>query len=182
MCADIHDGRERNAPFKGPNTDARDQLSSDQHIRLATHGRSIQMCHKPTHVVQQKNRYSITSSARASSGSGKVMPRALAVLRLNDQLQLRGLLDRQVGRLLAIENTAGIDSGHLKCLCETGPVADQSSGSSELAILVYRWNGVPEQIDWSLPERQTRAVAEFLTALDDDDPDALRQRFVRSCY
>jgi hypothetical protein len=43
MCADIHDGREQNAPFKGPNTDEPDQLSPDRQIRLATHGRSIQM-------------------------------------------------------------------------------------------------------------------------------------------
>src|ERR1700690_3438126 len=47
MCADIHDGREQNAPFKGPNTDEPDQLSPDRHFRLATHGRSIQMCHAP---------------------------------------------------------------------------------------------------------------------------------------
>ena len=33
----------------------------------------------------------------------------------------------------------------------------------------------PAEIDWSLPERQTRAVAEFLTALDDEDPDADRK-------
>jgi hypothetical protein len=33
----------------------------------------------------------------------------------------------------------------------------------------------PDEIDWSLPERQTRAVAEFLTALDDDDPTADRK-------
>src|ERR1700680_2739546 len=33
----------------------------------------------------------------------------------------------------------------------------------------------PGQIDWSLPERQTRAVAEFLGALDDEDPDADRK-------
>ena len=32
------------APFKGPNTDEQDQLSPGRHIRLATHGRSIQMC------------------------------------------------------------------------------------------------------------------------------------------
>src|SRR6476659_7388450 len=43
MRADIHDGQEaRNAPCNGPNTDARDQLSPDRHIRLAPHGRSIQ--------------------------------------------------------------------------------------------------------------------------------------------
>ena len=33
----------------------------------------------------------------------------------------------------------------------------------------------PDEIDWSLPERQTRAVAEFLGALDDEDPDADRK-------
>ena len=32
----------------------------------------------------------------------------------------------------------------------------------------------PDEIDWSAPERQTRAVAEFLSALDDDDADADR--------
>src|SRR5208337_1118253 len=33
----------------------------------------------------------------------------------------------------------------------------------------------PDEIDWSLPERQTRAVAEFLGALDDEDADADRK-------
>jgi transposase len=36
-----------------------------------------------------------------------------------------------------------------------------------------RYHGkVPDEIDWSLPERQTRAAAEFLASLDDEDPDA----------
>src|ERR1700760_1763610 len=30
----------------------------------------------------------------------------------------------------------------------------------------------PDQIDWSVPELQTRAAAEFLAGLDDEDPDA----------
>ncbi len=34
----------------------------------------------------------------------------------------------------------------------------------------------PDEIDWSAPERQTRAVAEFLAgAIDDDDPTADRK-------
>jgi transposase len=33
----------------------------------------------------------------------------------------------------------------------------------------------PDEIDWSLPQRQTRAVAEFLSALDDEDPNANRK-------
>jgi transposase len=40
-----------------------------------------------------------------------------------------------------------------------------------------RYHGKPpDEIDWSLPERQTRAVAEFLTALDEEDTNADRQR------
>lgn len=39
-----------------------------------------------------------------------------------------------------------------------------------------RYHGVPpEEVDWSVPERQTRAVAEFLTAINDDDPNADRK-------
>lgn len=39
-----------------------------------------------------------------------------------------------------------------------------------------RYRGkAPEEIDWSAPERQTRAAAEFLAGLDDEDPDANRK-------
>jgi transposase len=38
-----------------------------------------------------------------------------------------------------------------------------------------RYHGkAPDEIDWSLPDRQTRAAAEFLAGLDDEDPDANR--------
>lgn len=39
-----------------------------------------------------------------------------------------------------------------------------------------RYHGkAPEEIDWSAPARQTRAVVEFLMALDDEDPNADRR-------
>jgi hypothetical protein len=39
-----------------------------------------------------------------------------------------------------------------------------------------RYHGkAPGEIDWSAPEHQTRAVAEFLTALDDEGADADRK-------
>src|SRR5439155_1237944 len=39
-----------------------------------------------------------------------------------------------------------------------------------------RYHGkAPDEIDWSAPARQTRAVAEFLTAIEDDDPNADRK-------
>ena len=39
-----------------------------------------------------------------------------------------------------------------------------------------RYHGkAPDEIDWSVPELQTRAAAEFLGGLDDEDPDAKRK-------
>jgi len=39
-----------------------------------------------------------------------------------------------------------------------------------------RYHGkAPDEIDWSVPELQTRAAAEFLGGLDDEDPDARRK-------
>ena len=39
-----------------------------------------------------------------------------------------------------------------------------------------RYHGkAPDEIDWSAPARQTRAVVEFLTAIDDDNPNADRK-------
>src|SRR4249919_2678041 len=39
-----------------------------------------------------------------------------------------------------------------------------------------RYHGkAPDEIDWSAPERQTRAVAEFLSSFDDEDSDADRK-------
>src|ERR1700745_3698525 len=47
-------------------------------------------------------------------------------------------------------------------------------GELEKAVSLYHGKA-PDEIDWSLPERQTRAVAEFLGALDDEDADADRK-------
>ena len=55
--------------------------------------------------------HSITSSARASSVGGTSRPSALAVFEIDDQLELGRLQDRQVGRLRALENAAGVDAG-----------------------------------------------------------------------
>jgi len=39
-----------------------------------------------------------------------------------------------------------------------------------------RYHGqAPDEIDWSTPERQTRAVAEFLSSFDDENPEADRK-------
>ena len=72
-------------------------------------------------------RYSITSSARASSVGGTVRPSALAVLRLIDQLVLRRRLHRKVGRLLALEDAIDVAGRAPVRVDEIGPVGDQAA-------------------------------------------------------
>ena len=50
------------------------------------------------------------------------------------------------------------------------------SPASVIEADASRYHGKPPgDIDWSLPERQTRAAAEFLGGLEDEDPDASRK-------
>ena len=78
--------------------------------------------------------YSITSSARPSSVSGTVEAERLGGLEIDDQLDFGGLLHRQVGRLLALEDAAGVDADHAIQVCNAGSVAHQAAGRDELAI------------------------------------------------
>ena len=52
----------------------------------------------------------MTSSARPMSVLGTLMPSAFAVFRLINISTFVGLLDRQIGGLVALENAAGIDA------------------------------------------------------------------------
>src|SRR5450759_1473898 len=81
MCADIHDGREQNAPFKGANTDEPDQLSPDRHIRLATHGRSIQMCHPSDCAIQVTFAARLTYYPRTSTVNLSLFCRTATLLK-----------------------------------------------------------------------------------------------------
>src|SRR5262245_45532164 len=44
-------------------------------------------------------------------------------LEVDEQLDFRGLLDRQVGRLLPLENPAGVDASQTVRVCQTAAVA-----------------------------------------------------------
>jgi IS5 family transposase len=49
--------------------------------------------------------------------------------------------------------------------------------ASVLEANASRYHGkAPDEIDWSVPERQTRAAVEFLAGLDDEDRNTLRYR------
>src|SRR5713226_7517729 len=63
-------------------------------------------------------------------------PERLGGLEVDDQLDLRGLLDRQVGRLFALENPADVDTGQTVRIRKTASVAHQASGRGEFAVLV----------------------------------------------
>jgi transposase len=63
---------------------------------------------------------------------------------------------------------ACMDAGLVKC---EGFAVDASVMEADAS----RYHGrAPGEIDWSVPERQTRAVVEFLSGLDDEDPNADR--------
>ena len=69
----------------------------------------------------------------------------LGGLQVDVQLDFGDLLDRQVGRLFALENPAGIDAGQAVCVRNVRSVAQQTSGRGELAPLVDRRHRVAER-------------------------------------
>src|SRR5262249_34514225 len=64
---------------------------------------------------------------------------------VDEQLDLRGLLDWQVDRFLAFENTASVDAGQTVGVRKTASIADEPAGRRELAKLIHRWYRVAER-------------------------------------
>src|SRR5258708_31469627 len=65
----------------------------------------------------------------------------------------------------------------VRACMDAGRVKGEGFGvdASVMEADASRYHGkAPDEIDWSKPERQTRAVTEFLSGLDDDDPNADR--------
>ena len=87
----------------------------------------------------------MTSSARASSDERDGQAKRLGGLEVDHQFEFRGLLDRQVGRLLAFENAAGVDAGLTIAVRKAGSIAHQAAGRGELAKLIDRRYPVAER-------------------------------------
>ena len=87
--------------------------------------------------MNSRRSHSITSSARASSDGGTVEAERLGGLEIDDQLELGRLHDRQVGRLLALEDAADIDADLTIRIRDVGSVAHQSAGFGEFARMRY---------------------------------------------
>src|SRR5262249_18325868 len=61
-------------------------------------------------------------------------------LEVDDELDFRGLLNRQIGGLFAFEDAAGVDADLAKQLRNIGSIAHQTTGRGELAIRTDRGN------------------------------------------
>ena len=83
-------------------------------------------------------RYSITSSAMASSRGGMSRPSILGGREVNDQLELGRLLDGQVRRIGTVEDTSGIDPDLTIHIDEAGAVAHEPAG---FGVLTQRKGG-----------------------------------------
>src|SRR6516164_8960958 len=57
---------------------------------------------------------------------------------IDDQFDLRDLLHRQIGRLLAFENAPGIDAKLVRQIAEAAAIAHQTAGKGELREWVDR--------------------------------------------
>jgi hypothetical protein len=63
-------------------------------------------------------------------------------IKIYHQLENRRLLDRQIGRFGAFENSSSIDASLAKDGCVVNSIADQTAGRDERAARIYRRNGV----------------------------------------
>jgi hypothetical protein len=88
-------------------------------------------------------RYSITSSAIASTPGGFEMDRRRGP-EIDDELEFCRSQHRQIGRLLALENPAGIDTGLTVHVGNAASITQQPTSGGELTPLVDRGQGVAD--------------------------------------
>src|SRR6516165_2168965 len=66
----------------------------------------------------------------------------LSSLEIDHQLEGCTLLDRQIGRLGALQDSSGVNAELAKDTREARSITDQTAGSDEFARKVDRWNGM----------------------------------------
>ena len=71
-------------------------------------------------------------------GHGEFKAERRGGLQVDDQLDFSNLLDRQVGGLLALEDTAGVDASRMERIRNAASVAYQAASRDELAKMVDR--------------------------------------------
>src|SRR6516225_5287186 len=86
---------------------------------------SLRLAHSFDHLVGTAGQGQRDSDAERPGG-----------LEVDDQLDFRGLHDREVSRLLAFENAPGVQTGQTVRLRNAASVAHQTAGGSELALKI----------------------------------------------
>src|SRR5215831_18318493 len=83
-------------------------------------------------------------------------------LKVDDQLEGRRLLDRQIGGLGALEDLSHVMADQAKGRNEAWPIADQAAGSGEFTPRIARRNGTPrcQRNDLLAPAGQERIRAD----------------------
>ena len=87
-------------------------------------------CHSD-HAVQQNGRYSITSSARASSGRRHVEAERLRGLEIYHEFDIWSAPAPASRRLFALEDAIDITGRAPVLVGEIGPIRDQAAGGDE---------------------------------------------------
>jgi len=90
-------------------------------------------------------RYSITSSARASSVGGMVRPSALAVLRLITSSYLVGACTGKSAGFSPSEDTIDVSRRTPVLIEEIRTIGDQATGGDEVAFIIDRRKFVPRR-------------------------------------
>ena len=86
---------------------------------------------------------------------------------IDDQLEFGRLHHRQVGRLVALENAAGIHAGLTISVGKAGSVAHQPADGSELAHIINCWQRMPRrQLNNSVAVAKQHGIGPYENAID----------------
>ena len=97
---------------------------------------------------------------------------------IDDQLDLGGLLNWEIGRLFPLENSAGVSSDQAVRLREIGSVAHETASDWKLAERIYGWNCVlGRQLDELITLGQKELFAAYNKCAYPLRDEALESRF-----
>ena len=84
----------------------------------------------------------MTSSARARTDGGTVRPERACGLEIDNQLEGRRLLDRQIGRLGTLQNLSRVNASLARESVGVSAITDQTADCDKLRDPIERRNGM----------------------------------------